>query len=474
MPDPPVAQTGDPPEPAGPTGVTSVTSAKATRGADSRGEPKRSQASHATPPQVSGGARRRGGVRRTGDARRASGSQPVVLDGSDLSELFEVGRAAGLDLVGATRAAAWGHTRTQLERRRNLGLNADMAFTYKNPPRSTDATRVVKGAATLIVGARSYLQTDDAPPDPSIEVAAQVARYATADHYGQLAASLERVAEALRARGARAVVVLDRNDIVDREAAWRCGIGWYGKNSLLLAPGFGSWIVLGSVVTNARLNPDTAPVPTPVGDHCGTCRRCVDACPTGAIVADGVIDAGRCLSWLLQACGSFPVEHRVALGDRIYGCDDCQTACPPNRAVELRARRLESSDDVGSGPHRSIASPGRWMDAMELLNLDDEALLDRVGRWYIADRNPDLVRRNLLIVIANSAPADNASVRSVLEQFDSGADPMLSEHATWALNRLDDRIGSTIGSTIGAGSGTTTDQTTTMESDPPPATTRAP
>ena len=130
------------------------------------------------------------------------------------------------------------------------------------------------------------------------------------------------------AAGWRARVVADDNALVDRAAAERAGLGWFGKNSNILLPGAGSWFLLGSVVTDAPL-----PTAAPVGDGCGSCRRCLSACPTGALVGPGVLDARRCLAWLLQATGVFPFEFRVALEGRIYGCDDCQDVCPANRLV---------------------------------------------------------------------------------------------------------------------------------------------
>lgn len=409
-------------------------------------------------------------------AKRAVRRAPT-LNPDDLGELFDVGRSAGLDLVGACRAAAWSSTRSQLERRKAAGLHSTMAFTFKNPARSSEPTRVMKHASTLIVGARGYVQdpgngthpgdapdirtsgiqtsgietpgngTGDRGPTPVVggDVAAQVARYATADHYGLLKSSLDEVAAALRGRGARAVVVLDRNDIVDREAAWRSGIGWYGKNSLLLSPGWGSWLVLGSVVTDAAIVDHT---PSPIADHCGPCRRCIDACPTDAIVADGVVDAGRCLSWLLQAAGPFPLEFREALGDRLYGCDDCQTVCPPNRAVELRSTRL--------GTARRDADPGRWVGALELLGLDDAALLERCARWYIAGRDPRIVRRNLLIILGNAAHPDDERVLAELHRFCATGDALLVEHAAWALDRLRARSRRVVDAAGGGSDGTGT------------------
>jgi len=224
------------------------------------------------------------------------------------------------------------------------------------------------------------------------------------------------MSETLREAGHRAVVVADENSLVDREAAWRAGIGFGGKNSNVLLPGQGSWFVLGAVVTDAALA-STGP---PASEECGSCRRCLDGCPTGAIVAPGVVDAGRCLSWLLQRPGSFPLAYRKVLGDRIYGCDDCQEVCPPSRRTEARSE---------------VGPDSTWLDALELLGLDDEALLERCGRWYIPGRDPNVVRRNLLIVVGNSR-YPGSDVRTMLGHYVEGPDPILSEHATWALQQL--------------------------------------
>ena len=204
-----------------------------------------------------------------------------------------------------------------------------MQFTYRNPARSTDPSRIMEGARSLIVGARGYQRQ---APGQSAVVAGRVARYAWVDHYEPLRRALGSVAMALEAAGWQARVVADDNALVDRAAAARAGIGWYGKNCNILLPGAGSWFVLGSVVTDAPL-----PFDAPLADGCGSCQRCLPACPTGALTAPGVLDARRCLAWLVQAPGIFPFEYRVALGDRLYGCDDCQEVCPPNRRSARRA-----------------------------------------------------------------------------------------------------------------------------------------
>lgn len=354
--------------------------------------------------------------------RRSLPSRPA-LTADEREQVLRAGREAGLAAVGSCSARPWTGPRAVLERRRDAGMAAGMAFTYKNPARSTDPSRILRSAASIVVGVHGYSQTVVAP-DGVDRPTARIARYATADHYGRLAAGLEAMAGELRSLGHRAVVMADDNSLVDREAAWRAGVGWYGKNSLLLLPGRGSWFVLGSVITDAVITH----IPSPVPDGCGTCTRCLDGCPTGAIVAPGVVDARRCLAWLLQAPGEFPPAYRAALGDRIYGCDDCQEVCPPNRTVELRSRRGD--------PWPVEADPGPTIDALELLALDDAALLERCSRWYLPDRDPAVVRRNLLIVLGNSGRGDHAGVIAAVSAYALGPDPLLAEHARWALDRL--------------------------------------
>ena len=268
------------------------------------------------------------------------------------------------------------------------------------------------------VGALSYAQesADGLEDVPTARPAGRVARYARHDHYAALRDGLDAMAAHLREAGWRARVLVDDNALVDREAAVRAGLGWYGKNANVLLPGRGSWFVLGSVVTDAALTPAAQPVP----DGCGTCTRCLDGCPTGAIVAPGVIDARHCLAWLVQAPGTFPVEHRVALGDRIYGCDDCQEVCPPNRRTDRREAAEVDPDGTAS------------VDLVALLDADDDTLLARHGRWYIADRDPRYLRRNALLALGNTADATDAEVWRVIDRARTGDDDLLREHAAWA------------------------------------------
>jgi epoxyqueuosine reductase len=356
------------------------------------------------------------------------------VGGADLTEtVVGLGRAAGLAAVGVTTAETFEETRRHLFERRERGLNGAMQFTYRNPDRSTDPRRILPGARSLVVGAWSYRQGEpgDGRADPSApggdrSPQGRVARYARSDHYAALRRALSPVAQHLGGLGWRATVVCDDNALVDRAAAHRAGIGWFGKNSLLLLPGAGSWFVLGSVVTDAPMRPSIGGRPPAAhAEGCGSCGRCLDACPTGALVAPGVLDARRCLAWLVQAPGPFPEEYRAALGDRIYGCDDCQQVCPINKAADRRSPPPEPAPDDGSR-----------LDLLDLLEATDEELMAAHGRWYIPDRQPRYLRRNALVALGNVGDGRHPGTERALARWLHADDPLLVEHARWAAHRL--------------------------------------
>jgi epoxyqueuosine reductase len=386
------------------------------------------------------------------------GADPSVALSADLTDaVVAIGRGSGLHSVGVTTADVFDETRRHLFERRRLGLHADMQFTYRNPERSTDPTRILPGARSLVVGAYSYRHSEPAQLEPGKAVDSKVdqgssrpqgrvARYARADHYAALRRALAPIAAHLREQGWRATVVCDDNALVDRAAAHRAGLGWFGKNSLLILPGAGSWFVLGSVVTDAPLMPTPPEADAPVAhaEGCGSCSRCLTACPTGALVAPGVVDARRCLAWLVQAPGSFPDEFRVALGDRIYGCDECQQVCPINKVADRRdppppppARPLappRSRARSASSEDRSADGP--LVDLLELLEAADEDLLAAHGRWYIAERDPRYLRRNALVALGNVGDGGHAGTEQALRHWLRAGDPLLAEHARWAAVRL--------------------------------------
>ena len=318
------------------------------------------------------------------DGDRVPGRRTAPHNVALAGRLFALGRTEGLDAIGTTDASPFHRARAALHERKAAGLHGEMAFTYRNPDRSTDPGAALPGAATLIVGARFYKRADQLAPD---EPSGRIARYSWVDHYAPLRHALQSMANVLKADGYRTRILADDNTLVDRAAAHRAGLGWFGKNANLLLPGRGSWFVLGSLLTDAALPVAEVAVP----DGCGSCVRCIDGCPTGAIVAPGVVDARRCLAWLAQKPGLFPDEFLVALGDRIYGCDDCQEVCPPNRTQDRRDPAV--AIDVGAQP---------FTDLVGLVLDDDASILARHGRVYLPGRDVNVLRRNALIALGNT------------------------------------------------------------------------
>ncbi len=348
-----------------------------------------------------------------------------------LEQIEHAATSAGLDAVGVTNTVPFTQARQAIEERKAAGLHAGMWFTYGRPERSTTPANILTGARSIVVCARNY-----EPPNPhtpegpatAAGVSGTVAAYVASDAYGALRSGLEQICEVLQRNGFEAVAVCDDNRLVDRAAAARAGLGWLGHNTMLLSRELGSWTVLGSVVTTAELPPsDEDP-----SDGCGTCRRCQTACPTGALDTAGVLDANRCLAWLVQAPGIFPPEYRIALGDRLYGCDDCQNVCPFNDVAvpPTRGQRVELS------LRSDGAARGGSVDVAELLRMTDDDLMAAFGHWYIPRRRSEYLRRNALVVLGNVGDPGSPAVEEILRTSLSSASDVVAAHAVWAARRL--------------------------------------
>ncbi|MGH8926863.1 MAG: tRNA epoxyqueuosine(34) reductase QueG [Acidimicrobiia bacterium] len=326
--------------------------------------------------------------------------------------IAELGRSAGLDRVGFASPDPFPEVATEMARRRDSGESADLGFTYVNPAIATTPRQSFAWAATLVVGARAYLPEAGSPDNETGDGGTgRVARVAIGDRYRALRVSLQEIADALHGEGFRAEVLCDDNRLVDRAAAVRAGIGWWGKNTMVLIPGLGPWAVLGSVVTDAHLEPDP-----PLSRDCGSCSACLPACPTGALVAPGVLDARRCLAAWAQRPGLVPIEFRQAMGDRLYGCDDCLVACPPGGKLLRRSHQPAGRFDLG-----------------EVLHASDETLIAWFGHWFLPDRNPGIIRRNALIAAGNSGAE---TLVDEVALYAAHPNWMLRTHAVWSLRRL--------------------------------------
>ena len=328
------------------------------------------------------------------------------------AEVFDEILSGGAVAVGVTSVLGFESEMNFLLRRKVTRRNDSMQFTYRNPYRSTHITASYPYAKSIVVAALAY-------PKPSVDETNHIASYARKDYYGELRSILEASASHLRELRYRSQVVLDDNALVDKAAARRAGLGWIGKNSLLLVPKVGSNVVLGSIVTSAELKVSA----TPVSSRCGSCHRCQQACPTGALDEAGVLEVSKCISWLLQREGPFPLELRESVGQRIYGCDECQVVCPiGSKTVDSACDALRPMDV------KAAISP------VTILSLGDDELLQTYGRLYIPRRAPNHLRRNALLALGNKDML-NVEEFELLSRYRSSDDPILVEQATWSLSK---------------------------------------
>jgi epoxyqueuosine reductase len=329
------------------------------------------------------------------------------------AELSRLAGELGIDAVGAARAEPYEQTERHIAERRARGLFADMRFTMAQPEVSCHPESLLPGARTVVSAALCYY----APAAPPEAGEGRLPRYAWRDGYAELREKLDALGRRL---GGSYRVLVDANQHVDREGAARAGIGFYGKNTMLITRRHGSWVVLGTLVTDVELEPSPA-----LDLDCGECRLCIDACPTGALDEPGTLDATRCLSYWTQAPGPIPEEYREAIGSMVYGCDICQDVCPWNRGIEKR--RADERPAADAEPTVSLVD---W------LSEDGAELARRYGRLYVPRNDPRYLRRNALVALGNTGTeADGA----LAEHWAGGDDPMLREHADWALRRLRER-----------------------------------
>ncbi len=328
-------------------------------------------------------------------------------------QLISTGVELGIDAIGVCSADPYTNTERDIHSRMERGLFADLKFTMAQPERSCHPRTVVPHAVSVISAALSYWYPDASAADQP-RFSGTLARYTRHDAYALLRERLEAIAEKIRDDGFVAEVLVDSNHHVDREAARRSGVGFFGKHTNIITRRHGSWVVLGTIITTLQLEPTV-----PVRPGCGSCTACIDACPTDAIVEPGVLDTRSCLTYWTQSRHTIPLDVRDALGSMVYGCDICQDVCPWNRGTERRRRGLPSaSGDV---------------DLSWWLNAPDEELNDAYMRLFVPRRKMRFLRRNALIALGNS---NDPAAAALVAPWLSEEDVMLREHAVWALRKL--------------------------------------
>jgi epoxyqueuosine reductase len=290
------------------------------------------------------------------------------------------------------------------------GMHGDMAWLGRDPDRRTDARKVLPEARSLIVVGLNYYQ-------PHPPAGYRIAKYALgSDYHDVIVERLRELCEVLRGLGGEQKPYVDTGPVLEKPVAAAAGLGWQGKSTILIHRGAGTWLFLGVILTTLDIEPAATREP----DRCGSCTRCLDACPTAAIIAPYKLDARRCLAYLtIEHKGAIPVEYREALGDRVFGCDDCLDVCPWNKwAVATREVRFAPR------PHPPLRATLAWTEEQFLAHFRGTPV-ERLGlaRW----------RRNALTVLGNVGQrADLPAAEALL----AAADPMVAEHAAWAVARL--------------------------------------
>ncbi|MGM9922721.1 MAG: tRNA epoxyqueuosine(34) reductase QueG [Bacillus sp. (in: firmicutes)] len=218
--------------------------------------------------------------------------------------------------------------------------------------------------------------------------------------------------------GVRVKSMVDTGELVDRAVAERAGIGWSAKNCAIITPEFGSYVYLGEMITNLPFEPDA-----PLEDQCGTCRKCLDVCPTGALVNGGQIDAKRCIAFLTQTKGIIPEEFRGKIGNRLYGCDSCQTVCPKNRGVDFH---LHEEMEPEPGIAKPLLTP--------LLSMSNREFKEKFGHISGSWRGKKPIQRNAIVALAHFKEESSLPVLIEVLKDDPRAD--MRAMAAWAVGKV--------------------------------------
>jgi len=346
------------------------------------------------------------------DIDAAEWAQTIKQWGKDLG--FQQIGIADTDL-----AEAEGHLLAWLQN----GFHGEMDYMRRHGSKRSRPEELVPGTVRVISARLDYLPEDREAMREHLETPldAYISRYALGRDYhklmrGRLQKLAERIATAIGPFGYR--VFSDSAPVLEKALAAKAGLGWIGKHSNLINRQAGSWFFLGEIYTDLAL-----PVDRPVKDNCGTCTACLDICPTGAIVAPYRVDARRCVSYLtIELHGAIPEEFRAALGNRIYGCDDCQIICPWNRF----ARLTEEADFL---PRFGLATA----QLIELFGWDEETFLRRTEGSAIRRIGHERWLRNLAVALGNAPPGPE--VLDALRGRESHPSPLVREHVQWALRR---------------------------------------
>lgn len=336
-------------------------------------------------------------------------------------EIIERAEALGFDSCKVAAAAPPRHA-NEFQAWLGDGAAGEMEWMGRGAEKRSDPQKVLPGARSVIVVALNYFQGEETA-HPQGARAGRIARYAWGDDYHEIMLEkLEKLSALLSDLGGTQKCYVDTGPILERDHAAEAGVGWHGKSTMLIDPKLGTWFFLGEILTTLDL-----PTDSPQEPRCGSCQRCITACPTGAITKPHRLDARRCISYLtIELKGSIPLDLRPLIGDRIYGCDDCLDACPWNRFASVSREASFSA-----GP--TIGTPLR-----AFLALDDTSFRTLFRRSPIKRIKRRGFLRNVCVALGNVGDREDLPA---LQRAAADSEPLIAEHATWAIRQIRARCG---------------------------------
>ncbi|MDT9023337.1 tRNA epoxyqueuosine(34) reductase QueG [Rossellomorea yichunensis] len=335
-------------------------------------------------------------------------------------DIIDYSKEIGIDKIGFTTAGAFSEMKNRLLRQEMLGYQS--GFEEKDIEKRVDPSLIFESPKSIIAIALAYpSKMKNAPQSKRGERRGIFCRASWGtDYHHVLRDRLSKLEEYIVSRvpQARFKSMVDTGELVDRAVAERAGIGWSGKNCSIITPEFGSYVYLGEMVTNLPFAPDT-----PMEDQCGTCNKCVDVCPTGALIEGGQLDAQKCIAFLTQTKGFLADEYRVKLGNRLYGCDTCQTVCPENKGMDFHFHEEMEPDPEIAKP---LLKP--------LLTISNREFKEKYGHVSGSWRGKKPIQRNAIIALAHYK--DTTAIDDLIDVMKKDVRPVIRGTSAWALGKI--------------------------------------
>ena len=335
-------------------------------------------------------------------------------------DIIQYSKTIGIDKIGFTTASPFDELKNRLIRQQELHYQS--GFEEPDIDRRTNPSLLMDGAQSIISIAVAY------PSKMTNRVVSKEGErrgiFSRAswgmDYHIVLRERLRRLEAYIKEKvpGALCKSMVDTGELADRAVAERAGIGWSGKNCAVITPEFGSYVYLGEMITNLPFEPDI-----PMEDQCGSCNKCIEACPTGALVQGGQINAQACISFLTQTKGMIAEQFRNKIGNRLYGCDSCQTACPVNKGKDFHLHQEVE-------PEPEIAKPL----LRPILQLSNRQFKEKFGHVSGAWRGKNPIQRNAMIALAHFK--DESALEDLVDLLNHDSRPMIRATAAWAIRMI--------------------------------------